>query len=203
MIINTHAHEDHGGANGEFPGQVEIVAHDRAKARLGRESIRSFADRLTLLEGSNRIELYYFGRGHTDGDVVVVFPEKRVAYVGDLFPAKAVPVIDTARGGSGLAYPETLARAAAALTGVTRVITGHGPPVQGSPIVRGLPALRDLQEYAEFMKDFVAAVQAARQAGKSAADAAATLALPERYKAYDMSNAPATVRAIYDELSSR
>lgn len=201
-IIDTHAHDDHAGANSEYPGRVEIVAHDRTKARLTTPSIRSFADRLSLFEGSNRIELYYFGRAHTDGDVVVVFPEKRVAYLGDLFPAKAVPVIDTARGGSGLAFPDTLARAVAALNGVTRVIPAHGPPLTGSP-VRGVPTLRDLQEYADFVKEFVAAAQAAKEAGKSAADAPATLALPERFKGYDMSNAAATVQAMYAELSAR
>ena len=45
-------------------------------------------DRLSLLDGNDRIEIYYFGRGHTDGDLVVVFPEKRLAHFGDLFPGQ-------------------------------------------------------------------------------------------------------------------
>ena len=31
-------------------------------------------DRMSLLDGNDRIDIYYFGRGHTDGDLVVVVP---------------------------------------------------------------------------------------------------------------------------------
>jgi len=61
----------------------------------------------------------------------------------------------------------------------------------------------DVQEYAEFNRDFLAAVKEARAAGKSAEQAAATLRLPERYRDYDMQQAPANVAAIYDELNGR
>src|SRR5437870_13819741 len=79
----------------------------------------------TLFDGPDRIDLYHFGAGHTNGDLVVVFPGKRVAYFGDLFPSKAAPFIDTANGGSGVAFPETLAKAVTQITGISRVITGH------------------------------------------------------------------------------
>src|SRR6266478_5862913 len=55
------------------------------------ETIQSVTDQLSLLDGLDRIDLYYFGRGHTDGDLVVVFPEKRLVHLGDLFPSKAAP----------------------------------------------------------------------------------------------------------------
>ena len=58
----------------------------------------------------------------------------------------------------------------------------------------------DLQEYADFNRDFLEAVRQAMAAGKSADEAAKTLQMPERYKGYDMANAPANVRAIYREL---
>jgi hypothetical protein len=58
----------------------------------------------------------------------------------------------------------------------------------------------DVQEYADFNRDFLAAVQEARQAGKTVDEAAATLRLPENYKAYDMQRAKANVEAIYSEL---
>ena len=64
---------------------------------------------------------------------------------------------------------------------------------------RALP-WRDLEEYADFNRDFLEAVRQAMAAGKTAEDAANTLQLPERYKAYDMANAAANVLAIYREL---
>ena len=39
---------------------------------------RTFRDTMTLGSGNDRIDLYYFGRGHTDGDAWVLFPALRV-----------------------------------------------------------------------------------------------------------------------------
>ena len=135
-IISTHAAADHTGANGEFPDVVDIIAHENTLANMARMEpfaggaglpTTTFTDRFALLEDLDRVELHHFGPAHTDGDVVVVFPQKRTAYLGDLFPDKAAPAIDTANGGSGVAFPETLAKAVEAIDGVDRVITGHGP----------------------------------------------------------------------------
>ena len=218
-IINTHAHLDHVGGNIDFSTATAIVAHANTKSRMEKmEAFRGanakflpnqlVTDRLSLLSGPDRIELYHFGRGHTDGDLVVVFPEKRLAHFGDLFTAKAAPVIDVESGGSAVALPETLAKAVAELQNIARVTTGHNPTATvmgtaaGSAIASMARAVpwRELQEYVDFNRDFLEAVRQAIAAGKSADDAAKTLQLPERYKDYDMTQAPANVRAIYGEL---
>lgn len=219
-IINTHAHQDHVGGNSAFPTATTIVAHVNAKARMDQMDAfkgpnakslpnRLVTDRLSLLDGEDRIELYYFGRAHTDGDLVVVFPEKRLAHFGDLFPSKAAPVIDTAYGGSGVAFPDTLAKAVAEIKNVTRVTTGHfegsapmANPSSPSAIFANPRTMTwsDLQEYADFNRDFLAGVRQAIAAGKTADQAAATLSLPDKYKGYDMSQARANVQAIYREL---
>ena len=219
-IINTHAHPDHSGGNVEFPNAVEIVAHANAKTAMEKmEAFRGanakflpnrvVTDRLSMLSGPDRIDLYYFGRGHTDGDLVVVFPEKRLAHFGDLFPSKAAPVIDTALGGSGVAFPETLAKAIAEIKNVVRVTTGHDE-TSATPRDADSPSAifanprtmtwNDLQEYAEFNRDFLSAVRQLVAAGKTADEAAVSLRLPEKYKDYDMRQAPANIRAIYQEL---
>jgi glyoxylase-like metal-dependent hydrolase (beta-lactamase superfamily II) len=209
-IINTHTHGDHTGGNPEFPTVVDIIAHSQTRTHMEKLAAfagagsrflpnKTFSTTYSILGGIDRIDLHYFGAGHTNGDVVVAFPEKRVAHMGDLFPSKSAPIIDPANGGSGVAYPDTLASAAAALKGTTTIVTGHTPIPSGSP-VRGMTTLRDLQEYAEFTRDFLTAVREAFKAGKTAEEAAAGLALPERYKAYGMDRAAANVRAIYDEL---
>jgi glyoxylase-like metal-dependent hydrolase (beta-lactamase superfamily II) len=219
-IINTHAHADHVGGNVELTAATEIVAHANAKARMEKMDVfqganakflpnRVVTDRLSLLDGPDRIELYYFGRGHTDGDLVVVFPEKRLAHFGDLFPSKAAPVIDAGNGGSGVAFPETLAKAVATLKDIARITTGHdeasasmADPKSPSAIFANPRTMSwaDLQEYADFNRDFLAAVRQAAAAGKTADEAAATLQMPDLYKAYDMSQARANVRSIYREL---
>ena len=215
-IINTHAHGDHTGSNGEFPGVIRVVAHEKARERMeraagGRDGAAAglpgatFSDTLSLLDGANRIDLYHFGAAHTDGDTVVVFPEKGVAHVGDLINGKAAPVIDADNGGSGVAYPETLAKLVAGIDGVDTVITGHGllPPVPGVHGMLQTLTWEDVAEYAAFNRDFLAAVREAFDAGTDAAEAAATLRLPERYADYVMEQAAANVRIIYDELAGR
>jgi glyoxylase-like metal-dependent hydrolase (beta-lactamase superfamily II) len=222
-IINSHAHSDHTGGNGDFPTATAIIAQENAKATMEHMDVfrgpnaralpnQLVKDRLSLLDGRDRIELYYFGAGHTNGDLMVVFPAKRVAYFGDLFPSKSAPVIDRANGGSAVALPETLAQAVAQISGVTRVITGHEEGLSTerskSSVSVDISTPRtmmwsDLQEYAEFNRDFLAAVREAMASGKSAEQAAATLRLPERYQGYDMQQAKANVATIYGELSAK
>ena len=223
-IVSTHAAADHTGSNGEFADAVEIIAHENTRANMARMELfaggapglptTTFTDRFGLLEDLDRIELHYFGPAHTDGDVVVVFPQKRTAYLGDLFPDRAAPAIDTANGGSGVAFPETLAKAVAAIDGVDRVITGHGPiPTTYAGRGRrdrgarrawtGWMTWDDLAEYAEFNRDFLASVRTSYEAGRSVEEAVANLDLPARYAGYDMERAGANVQAIYDELAGR
>ena len=213
-IITTTAHPDHAGGNADFPGVPLIIAHENTRSNLEGAGAglptTAFADRHALLEDLDRIELYHFGPAYTDGDIVVVFPEKQTAYLGALFPEKAVPAIDPANGGSGLEYPETLARAAAALEGVTRVITARGPRpytyagrrprIDVERRTAGRMDLEDLEEYAAFVRAFVDAVEAAFRAGRGAAEAAADLQLPAIYADYGTEHAQATVAAIYAEL---
>jgi glyoxylase-like metal-dependent hydrolase (beta-lactamase superfamily II) len=222
-IISTHADPDHTGSNAEFPDVVDIIAHENTRANMARMELFSdgaglptttFEERFGLLDDLDRIELHYFGRAHTDGDVVVVFPEKRTAYLGALFPDKAAPRIDTANGGSGIAFPETLAQAVAAIDGVDRVITGHGPiPTTyagrgrrdrgGRRAWTGWMTWDDLAEYADFNAAFLASVRASYEAGRSIEEAVAGLDLPERYAGYDLGRARANVEAIYNELAGR
>ena len=219
-IINTHAHPDHVGGNVELPTATKIVSHANARARMEKmEMFRGanakflpntiVTDWMTLLDGADRIDLYYFGKGHTDGDLVVVFPEKKLAHFGDLFSARALPVIDTASGGSGVEFPETLARAAAELRDITRVTTGHDEARATMAAKTAASAISanprpmtwaDLKEYVAFNKEFVAAVRQAIASGKTAEQAAVALKMPDRYAGYDMSRTKENVQAIYREL---
>jgi len=112
MTINTHVHFDHSGANTEFPDTVQFVAHENIRRHWARTDCQpvptncddfqgenakylpktTFRDRLSLFAGTpDQIDLYYFGRGHTDGDTFVVFKEARTMHVGDMFLGKTLP----------------------------------------------------------------------------------------------------------------
>src|SRR5207249_2453010 len=83
-----------------------LVAHEATVRRMKAAGVRGVpttvvTDHVSLFDQPPKVELYYFGRGHTDGDLVVAFPGTDIVHMGDLFPAKAAPVIDAANGGSG------------------------------------------------------------------------------------------------------
>jgi hypothetical protein len=126
--------------------------------------------------------------------------------MGDLFARKWAPLVDANNGGSAVAFPKTLASALANLKNVETLITGHSTTTLGSgaevKFVRSNPVMKldDLREYAAFMRDFVAAAEAAMKAGKTVDEAVSGLKLPDQYRNYDMRNAKADVQRVYDEL---
>jgi glyoxylase-like metal-dependent hydrolase (beta-lactamase superfamily II) len=134
---------------------------------------RTFKDKMTIGSGADRIDLYYFGRGHTNGDAWTVFPALRVMHAGDIFSGKLVPLLDSNNGGSGLEIADTLAKAGN-LKDIDQIITGHSTVMT--------PA--DLKEYVEFNRDFLNYVREAKKAGKSVDEAARTYKIPERFAGY-------------------
>jgi cyclase len=200
MVINTHTHGDHVGSNIAFSGNVEFVAHENCKASMvemdafktedGKKFLpaKTYQDKLSLLKGNEKIDLYYFGRGHTGGDTMVVFTALKVMHTGDLFAGKSAPIIDIKNGGSALDYPNTLAKAAAGIKGVETVIPGHSAVTDWNAF----------KEYGEFMRDLVAAAQKAKKDGKTADQAAEDASLlPEKYKAYNKRSLKDDVAKIY------
>jgi glyoxylase-like metal-dependent hydrolase (beta-lactamase superfamily II) len=214
-IINSHTHYDHVGGNVDFPVTVDVVAHANTKVNMerglppkGAESRvppdvfkanngkniakRTFNDRMTIGSGADRIDLYYFGRGHTNGDAWTVFPAHRVMHAGDIFSGKLVPLLDSTNGGSGVEIADTLAKAAT-LRDVDTIITGHST----------LMTPADLKEYSDFNRSFLDYVRAAKKAGRSVDEAASGYKFPEQYAGYRAPQPDSiknNVEVIYAEL---
>ena len=202
-IINTHTHGDHTGSNEAFTGNMEFVAQENTKANMEKMDAfkgdkakflpkKTFKDKMSLGSGKDRIDLYYFGRGHTNGDAWIVYPALRVMQTGDMFAWKDAPTLDRANGGSGLEYAQTVGKALATIKDVDTLIVGHSP----------LRKPAELQEYQRFMTDFAAAVRAANKAGKSVDDATASIDLSPKYPGYKHDRYKAAIQAIYDELKA-
>jgi glyoxylase-like metal-dependent hydrolase (beta-lactamase superfamily II) len=137
MIINTHTHPDHNGSNDFFKAarpMIQVVAHENTKkwvtanprSNPAMVPDRTFTDKTSLGKGKDRIDLYYFGAGHTNGDAFVVFPSLRAMCIGDLMAWNMAPLIDPATGGSVIALPDTLEKAMKGIKNVDLVIEGHG-----------------------------------------------------------------------------
>src|SRR6185436_4508009 len=169
-IINTHTHGDHNGSNIFFPASVEIVTQENTAANMQKMPAfqeaankhgladRTYKDKMTLLSGKDAIDLYYFGPAHTNGDTFVVFRNDRVVHAGDAFANKGQPLIDRNNGGSGIAYPETIAKAAKSIKNVDIVINGHSPVTM---------KFQDLVDFGEFNRLFLEHARASLKAGKT------------------------------------
>ena len=166
-IINTHTHGDHIGSNSFFPASVEIIVHENTQANMQGMEIfegdnahglpdQAYTDTLTIGSGSDQIDLYYFGAGHTNGDTFVVYPALRVLQTGDMFPWRDAPFLDRNNGGSGLALPDTLERLINTVTDIDTVVPGHIPVTTPG----------DLRQFQRFTYDLREAVRNARDTGQ-------------------------------------
>ena len=200
-IINTHTHGDHTGSNEGFPASVEIIAHENTKANMMKMPAfkddkaqflpkRTFTDKMSVGTGKNRIDLYYFGAGHTNGDTFIVFPALRVLHAGDMFAWKDAPGFDRNNGGSGVEHPKTLAKLIATVKDVDTVIPGHSP----------VTTWKDLQEYGRYSAELLAQAEAAIKAGKTAEDAGKSIDLTAKFPGYKNERVAGAVTAIYSEL---
>jgi len=203
LLINTHTHGDHVSGNVDFPATVDIVVQENTKTNMEKMPIfkehngkgmpkKTFKDTMTLGSGKDRVDLYYFGRGHTNGDAFIVFPELRLMHAGDIFSGKNLPLLDMNNGGSGGEIGTTLTKAHAGIKNVDSIITGHSTVMKWD----------DLAEYAQFNKDFLADVQAGMKAGKSADEIAAGWKPAAKYKDYTIADArlKTNVQAIVTEI---
>ena len=160
---------------------------------------RTFKDKMTIGSGNEQVDLYYFGRGHTNGDAWIVFPAVRVMHAGDIFSGKNLPLLDANNGGSGLEIGATLAKAHGSVKGVESIITGHSTVM----------TMADLKEYADFNSEFAQFVQAGKKKGQSPSQIADSWKIADKYKGYaamvDKEGKPiprilTNVEVIFDEI---
>ncbi len=198
-IINTHTHGDHTGNNGFFGASVEIVAQENTKTNMEKMDAfkgdgakflpaKTYQDKMTLGSGKERIDLYFFGAGHTSGDTFVVFPALRVLHTGDDFAWKDGPLCDRNNGGSCVALPRTLQKALT-LKNIDIVIPGHSP----------MQTMKDLATWQKFTAALLSHAIDQMKAGKSADEATASFSV-DTFPGYKKERVKGSIQAVYDEL---
>jgi glyoxylase-like metal-dependent hydrolase (beta-lactamase superfamily II) len=113
FVINTHYHPDHVANNAVFTeAGATVLAHRNVRGWIHTENLKFFGDKITPQQKAeveavpapnvaydNGIDLYIGKRtvlvrsfpGHTGGDSVVLIPDARVAFLGDLFWHTSLP----------------------------------------------------------------------------------------------------------------
>lgn len=167
-IINTHFHHDHSDGNRAFGKQgIPIISHQNAKKRMAEDvelynGIYDFKDfiqpkydkvslpvftyesKMTISQGNEEIELYNFGKAHTDGDSVVVFKNSNIIHTGDAFVRYGYPYVDLNNGGSIKGLIDFLGTLELLCDDNTIIIPGHGDLSKKDDVTKLKNSLNDL-----------------------------------------------------------
>ena len=162
-VINTHFHPDHTGGNAGMEGVgASIIATKNTRTRLAQTQqqglpVITFDDHMEVNWGGRTLKLYYFGPGHTDGDLVIHIPEENLIMTGDLFAGwgPSIRLIDYNGGGSLAEWPGTLTKAAALDFDI--VIPGHS----------GVTNRVELQRYIDENRRMLDLIRMLNEAGRS------------------------------------
>jgi cyclase len=132
-VVNTHYHGDHSGGNAKLQALDAVaIASEQARARMvamnqpGLPDI-TVSDRASIYVGGKTVEIHRVGPAHTNGDVIVLFPEHGVLATGDIFangPGTSAQLVDHAGGGSAQQWPRAVEQALA--LEFDTVVPGHG-----------------------------------------------------------------------------
>ena len=151
FIINTHFHHDHSDGNRAFGKKgIPIISHQNAKKRMMEDielyggiygfikdfvqpkydkaslPVFTYESKMTISQGDEEIELYNFGKAHTDGDSVVVFKNNNIIHTGDAFVRYGYPYVDLNNGGSINGLIDFLGTLELLCDDNTIIIPGHG-----------------------------------------------------------------------------
>ena len=181
-VLNTHYHMDHTHGNPAFPSDIKVIATKNTLEHLRTLDAAYWKDypaadllpndtfdsgMKELRVGGKTVRSYALGRGHTDGDMVVLFVEDRVLHTGDLVSNGYYPNIDLEAGGSVKLWSGTLDKVLA--LPFDTVIPGHGTAT----------SRRTVERYRDFMASLWSQTLTIRQRGGSLDDAIKLLNLDE------------------------
>ena len=188
-IINTHTHGDHTGSNEFFPASVEIVTQDNTKANMekmpafqdagqqagpARSHVQGQADAASA--ATNRSTSTTSAPRTPTATRSSCSATRASCTRATCSPTRGSPSSTANNGGSGIAYGETIGKAAAGIKNVDTVIPGHSAVMNW----------QDFVDFGEFNRLFLDHARASLKAGKTPEQAMASLKLPEKFKDYNL-----------------
>jgi glyoxylase-like metal-dependent hydrolase (beta-lactamase superfamily II) len=148
VIINTHAHADHFGANEALAkGGATIVAHDNLRERMAKGQYLAafnqtippsspaalptltYADTMTLYFNGETVQLFHPPNAHTDNDTLVHFKRANVIHAsGTIGGDGGYPFFDMSSGGSLAGMIVSEDKMLSVSDEKTRIVADEGAP---------------------------------------------------------------------------
>jgi len=173
FLVNTHWHFDHTSGNAAFAragaiivaheGVGRLLAEDQVMQTLGRREVPAappearpvitFNDRMNLDWNGDLVHLIHVPPAHTDGDVIVHFPDADVVHLGDLFFNGMYPFIDVDFGGNLGGMVQAVQEVLDHTTETALFIPGHGPLAHREELVSYGEMLRTVHERVRALVD--------------------------------------------------
>ena len=99
-IVNTHYHPDHRGGNSVVGPDAIIISTEFTRSHAKKPSHENSVNEtvgpkgLVLYLGGHEVRIYHPGPAHTQGDLIVYFPDEHAIATGDLFLTNSCPAMD-------------------------------------------------------------------------------------------------------------
>ncbi len=195
-VILTHSDGDHVNGLSGFPKGIDIISHRNSYQHMDKafedQELRehlpniTFSDELNLYIGKEKIKLLYFYPAHTDGDIIVFFPEQKVAFIGDLIFLDRDPLIHKHKNGNSFGLVKTL-KGILELEADT-FIHGHGD----------IAHRKDIKVFVDSLEKKQIRIKNLIKEGKSLEEVKKEFGIEE-----SQSRRPSIVEIIYQELKNK
>ncbi|MBA2249610.1 MAG: MBL fold metallo-hydrolase, partial [Chitinophagaceae bacterium] len=186
LLINTHHHGDHTSGNIVFKDLVpHVLAHANSKINQQQVAIKNKTEEkqlypdLTFTDtwcndfNKEKICLYYYGAGHTNGDSLIHFQNANIVHMGDLVFNRRHPFVDRSAGANIKSWMSVLDKAEGKFDKSTRFIFGHaaeGYDVTGSK--------EDLKSFRNYLEQLITFAEVEVKAGKTKEEFIANKSIP-------------------------
>lgn len=186
LLINTHHHGDHTSGNIAFKGVTNrVLAHKNSLENQKRVAIankiedKQYYPNQTFEKehkediGKEKVALYYYGAGHTNGDAFIHFENANIVHVGDLVFNRRHPFVDRSAGANMKSWISVIDSALKKFDNKTTFVCGHSG--ENYDVKGTADMLRSFQDYLGNVLNFV---ESEIKTGKSKEEILKTTEIP-------------------------